>query len=65
MSIKLKFLFVILIIPQISGECLEGWWRAGDACYTTSHSRMTWYTAQEVKLSGWFITLKLIALFLM
>ena len=48
MDVKLTFLFIILTIPLIYGECPEGWWRAGDACYTTSHSRMSWYSAQEV-----------------
>ena len=33
-------------------QCPEGWWRAGDACYSSSHSRMTWFSAQEVNLLG-------------
>ena len=43
------FFASLILVPSILAKCPEGWWRAGDACYMVSHSRMTWYRAQEVQ----------------
>merc|ERR1711879_294909 len=42
------FFASLILVPSILAECPEGWWRSGDACYMVSHSRMTWYSAQEL-----------------
>ena len=45
---------LLLMLPFVSAECPEGWWRAGDVCYFTSQQQMTAGQATGV----WGILLK-------
>ena len=48
----MHILAILLLVPFINAECPEGWWKAGEACYFTSHLPLSWYAAQEVLAVG-------------
>ena len=44
----LHIFFIFLFVSQTLSECPDGWWGAGDVCYTSSQQRLTWHEAQQV-----------------
>merc|ERR1712150_175953 len=52
-SIKMLSLTLLLMLPFVSAECPEGWWRAGDVCYFTSQQQMTAFQATAFCWQPW------------
>ena len=53
--ILFKFIILSFFVLGIKGDCPDGFFHAGNACYLISPDEMTEAAAQEVNIMGFFL----------